>query len=325
MTDPLDQGAPLPDLESPEDDPRTELAQRVGGALLVLPGFFEFGTRIEGIDATDLFSLNSVLGTSIEVQVVHTLNKMRSIWDPDEEWVGYRFKRQSQTFPDVRLVRRGTSEPEIAMGIELKGWYLLSKEGVPSLRFQTTPAACSPFDLIAVVPWHLSNVLSGTPVAREPWVSSARHAAEFRNHWWEHVRETTDSRSISSPTGVHPYPTRDMQIADIPDYDRGGNFGRLARVTGLMTNFIVSAKTQEAMGIPINDWILFLRRHSDNSDPEQVTASLLQELSRATRAGSQSDAARVLEHLEGLARLLAPNAPGLETRDRRAVVPRPGP
>ena len=79
MADPLDHGAPLPDLESPEDDPRTELAQRVGGALLVLPGFFEFGTRIEGIDATDLFSLNSVLGTSIEVQVVHTLNKMRNI------------------------------------------------------------------------------------------------------------------------------------------------------------------------------------------------------------------------------------------------------
>jgi hypothetical protein len=142
-------GDPLPDLETLGDDRRTGLAQRVGGALLVLPGFFEFGTRIEGIDATDLFSLNSVLGTSIEVQVVHTLNKMRSIWDPDEEWVGYRFERQSQTFPDVRLVRRSTGEAEIAMGIELKGWYLLSKEGVPSLRFQTTPAACSPFDLIA--------------------------------------------------------------------------------------------------------------------------------------------------------------------------------
>jgi hypothetical protein len=306
MADPLDHGAPLPDLESPEDDPRTELAQRVGGALLVLPGFFEFGTRIEGIDATDLFSLNSVLGTSIEVQVVHTLNKMRNIWDPDEDWAGYRFERQSQTFPDVRLVRRGAGDPDIAMGIELKGWYLLSKEGVPSLRFQVTPAACSPFDLIAVVPWHLSYVLSGTPVAREPWVSSARHAAEFRNHWWQHVRETTDPKSISSPSGVHPYPTKDMQIADVPDYDRGGNFGRLARVTGLMTGFIASAKAQEAMGIPINDWILFLRRHSDNSDPEQVTASLLQELSRTTRAGSHRDAARLLEHLDGLARLLAP-------------------
>jgi hypothetical protein len=312
MTNPLDQSTPLPDLESPAEDPRTALAQRVGGALLVLPGFFEFGTRIEGIDATDLFSLNSVLGTSIEVQVVHTLNKMRTIWDPEEEWVGYRFERQSQTFPDVRLVRRGTGEPDIAMGIELKGWYLLSKEGVPSLRFQTTPAACSPFDLIAVVPWHLSNVLSGTPVAREPWVSGARHAAEFRNRWWEHVRDTTDPQGISSPRDVRSYPTKDMQISDIPDYDRGGNFGRLARVTGLMTGFIASARAQEAMGIPINDWILFLRRHSDNSDPEQVTASLLQELSKTTRAGSDNQAARVIEHLEGLARLLAPGTPGID-------------
>jgi hypothetical protein len=310
MTAAPDQGEPLPELVSPEGDRRTELAQRVGGALLVLPGFFEFGTRIEGIDATDLFSLNSVLGTSIEVQVVHTLNKMRGVWDPDEEWVGYRFERQSQTFPDVRLVRRSSGAPEIAMGVELKGWYLLSKEGVPSLRFQTTPAACSPFDLIAVVPWHLSNVLSGTPVAREPWVSGARHAAEFRNHWWEHVRETADAKGISSPAGVHPYPTKDMRISDEPARDRGGNFGRLARVSGLMTDFIASAKAQEALGIPIIDWILFLRRHSDNSDPEQVTASLVQELSRATRARSQADAARVLEHLEGLARLLAPGALG---------------
>ena len=152
-------------------------------------------------------------------------------------------------------------------------------------------------------------------MAREPWIFSARHAAEFRNHWWEYVRETTDPRGISSPTGVRPYPTKDMQIADTPDYDRGGNFGRLARVTGLMTDFIASARAQEAIGIPINDWILFLRRHSDNSDPEQVTASLLQELSKTktTRAGSQSQAARVIEHLEGLARLLlGPNSPSIE-------------
>ncbi len=42
----------------------------------------------------------------------------------------------------------------------------------------------------------------------------ARHAAEFRNHWWEHVRETADARGISSPDGVHPYPTKDMRISD---------------------------------------------------------------------------------------------------------------
>jgi hypothetical protein len=39
----------------------------VRSALAVLPGFFEFGTHFEGIDATDLFSLNSV--PSIEGQV----------------------------------------------------------------------------------------------------------------------------------------------------------------------------------------------------------------------------------------------------------------
>ena len=168
------------------------------------------------------------------------------------------------------------------------------------------------FDLITVVPWHLSNVLSGTPVAREPWVSAAKHAAEFRNHWWEHVRETNDPRGINSPTGVRPYPTKDMQIADTPEYDRGGNFGRLARVTGLMTDFIASAKAQEAMGIPINDWIAFLRRHSDNSDPEQVTVSLLRELNTATRASSEDDAERVLAHLDELVRLLAPRTSGLD-------------
>ena len=293
----------VPELDQPDQD-RRELMARVSGALQVLPGFFEFGTVIEGIDATDLFSLNSVLGTSIEVQVVHTLNKMRGIWDPDDNWIGYRFERQSQTFPDVRLVRRGSGKPQIALGIELKGWYLLSKEGAPSLRFQTTPGACSDFDLIAVVPWHLSNVLSGTPVAREPWLDSARHAAEFRNQWWREVRETSDPRGIMSPAGVRPYPTKDMQIADVPEYDRGGNFGRLARVSGLMTDFIASAKTQTALGIPIEDWISFLRRHSDNSDPAEVSASLVRDLKRATQAHSQADAARVMALLQELVTLL---------------------
>lgn len=139
MTDQPPQPEPPREPDLPEGDPRTLLAQRVRAALMVLPGFFEFGTNFEGIDATDLFALNSVLGASIEGQVVRTLNKMRTEWDPDERWTGYRFVRQSQTFPDVLLARRGADSVEIAMGIELKGWYLLSKEGVGSFRFQVTP------------------------------------------------------------------------------------------------------------------------------------------------------------------------------------------
>ena len=237
MTDQPVLPGPPQEPQLPEDDPRTELVQRVRSALMVLPGFFEFGTHFEGIDATDLFSLNSVLGASIEGQVVRTLNKMRNEWDPDEHWTGYRFVRQSQTFPDVLLARQGVGTSAIAMGIELKGWYLLSKEGVGSFRFQVTPAACSIFDLIMIVPWRLSNIMSGTPVASEPWVASARYAAELRNYWWQHVRETKHPRGIIHPADVQPYPTKDISILDVPEYDGGGNFGRLPRVVGLMTDF----------------------------------------------------------------------------------------
>ena len=298
MTDQPDRVQPPQEPALPEGDPRTDLVQRVRGALLVLPGFFEFGTRIEGIDATDLFSLNAVLGTSIEVQVVSTLNRMRGIWDPDERWVGYRFERQSQVFPDVLLVQRGLGEPDIIMGIELKGWYLLSKEGVPSLRFQTTSAACSVYDLIAVVPWHLSSVTSGSPVAREPWVESARYAAQYRNYWWEHVRDAQGPRGIRSPDGARPYPTKDMHTADMPDYDGGDNFGRLARVSGLMADFVTAAKAQDALGIPINHWIAFLKRHSDKSDPEAVAAMGPRGVQKATRTGCPDTAKRGLVHLD---------------------------
>ncbi len=46
------------------------------------------------------------------------------------------------------------------MGIELKGWYLLSREQAPTYRFTVTREACNPWDLLAVVPWVLSNVLA---------------------------------------------------------------------------------------------------------------------------------------------------------------------
>jgi hypothetical protein len=296
--------------ELPEGDSRTLLVHRVRAALAVLPGFFEFGTQFEGIDATDLFALNSVLGASIEGQVVRTLNKMRGEWDPDEQWTGYRFIRQSQTFPDVLLARRGASSVDIAMGIELKGWYLLSKEGVGSFRFQVTPEACSIFDLIMIVPWRLSNIMSGTPVASEPWIASARYAAELRNYWWEHVRKTSDPRGINHPSAVQPYPSKDMNILDVPEYDRGGNFGRLSRVTGLTSDFVAAATAQEALGIPIDHWINFLKLHSDSSDPELVTANLLRDLTASAQARSEEDARQVLSHLIELVRLLVPNSGG---------------
>src|SRR5687767_13019964 len=98
--------APQPPVLAP-GEPATVLQERVRSALIALPAYFEFKTEIEGVEATDLFALNDLLGSAIEVQVVTTLNRMRSVWDPDEEWAGYRFERQSQSFPDVLLARPG--------------------------------------------------------------------------------------------------------------------------------------------------------------------------------------------------------------------------
>ena len=285
------------------DDPTTQLRERLRTVLLGLPAYFEFNNHVAGINATDLFNLNTLLGASIEGQVVKALNQQRALWDPDDEWLGYTFERQSQAFPDVRLVRKGVgAAPDVALGIELKGWFLLSKEGEPSFRFTTTPAVCAPHDLLVVVPWYLDNVLSGSPVAAEPFIVSARWAAEYRNHYWQVLREAKAGvdRSIKAPDGAAPYPSKDQQISDTPAHDGGGNFGRVARVQGLMTDWVRSTNQVEVLGIRIEDWYRFLKMHSDAADPDDVTAKLEHTLSREVAQRSAAQAARITQALRRL-------------------------
>ena len=78
-----------------------ELYRDVRDALASLPTYFHTETRISGIMATDLHTLNTVLGATIEEQVVRTLNQIRRTWDPHERYVLYQFVRQAQTFPNT--------------------------------------------------------------------------------------------------------------------------------------------------------------------------------------------------------------------------------
>ena len=256
---PASPAAPKPPVLDP-GDPRTKLRERVQDALLALPGYFNSTTNIEGLAAADLFSLNTVLGATIEVQVVQTLNRMRDVWDPDDEWTLHRFDRQAQTFPDVLLRRRNDSGGyDTALGVELKGWYMLAKEGEPSFRYQVTPPACSKWDLLVVVPWHLSNILSGIPRVITPVCWSAKHIAEYRNYWWRHVRRTHQDTSIESPQDAAPYMGRD-NTSDKPARDGGGNFGRIAR-TGIIDDWVSEILREALAGIPAEDWIEFLKRY----------------------------------------------------------------
>lgn len=58
----------------PADDNRTHLRNNVIRALSALPMHFTSPIIIEGIDANDLFSINTLLGGSIETQAVAILN-----------------------------------------------------------------------------------------------------------------------------------------------------------------------------------------------------------------------------------------------------------
>lgn len=87
----------------PPADWHDGLYRRVSNALYALPGLFRTALNISGVRVTDLYTLNSALGASIEESVVENLNALRAIWDPDRTFQLYSFVRQPQVFPDVRL------------------------------------------------------------------------------------------------------------------------------------------------------------------------------------------------------------------------------
>lgn len=254
-----------------------DLHVRVKEALYSLPSHFRTSTFIQGISATDIFTLNSALGATIEAQVVTTLNGMRAVWDPDEEYLLYSFIRQSQTFPDVILRKSGQGEgDEIIFGIELKGWYLLAKEAEPSFRFQVTPGSCADSDLICVVPWSLDNVISGSPQVFIPYIESSKYAALYRNFHWTHLRESKDPiemRGVISPKNPSPYPSKSNEISDRPVQDGGGNFGRFAR-TGLMEKYLATAMETQLNGVSARHWLEFFKIFKEQATDEQISREI---------------------------------------------------
>jgi hypothetical protein len=252
---------PAPTSQEPTTWEHYNLWKRVRDAVRALPAYFKTSTHIEGILGPDIFTLNAVLGATIEEQVVQTLNDLRPVWDPDRQYPTYFFVRQPQRFPDV-VLRQKTNGEHIMLGIELKGWYLLAKEGEPALRFTTSAAVCSPQDLFVVVPWALSNVLSGSPVTYTPFIESARYCAEKRNYYWEHERATTADKTITLASHASPYPKKTDPISDRAVSDGGGNFGRMARY-GVMDSYVPELKTTHLCGIPASAWLSFFKAHED--------------------------------------------------------------
>ena len=251
--------------ELPGDDERTLLREGVVRALRAVPMHFTSTINMEGLSALDLFALNTLLGGAIEEQTVATLNETRAIWDPEGRWADYEFKRYAESFPDVRLERNGGDAPVI--GIELKGWYLLAKEEMPSFRFRASANAMTIWDLIAVFPWSLSNVISGTPILESPYIEQAKYVADLRTYYWEHRSATAKPVDHAD---THPYPDAGSSYSDTVHDDKGGNFGRIARVPGLMDDWIEEAMKTNLAGIEARWWVRFLKLFDERGDEEAI-------------------------------------------------------
>ena len=289
------------------DKTSMDLYNGVLAALMALPASFSFPHPISGVRATDLFNLNSLIGAAIEDQVVEALNRSRSVWDPDHNWDECVFERRSQSFPDVRLVRRALAGEEVVLGIELKGWYTLSKERVPSFRYQVAPNACAPMDVLCVVPWYLDNAVSGEAKVLTPWIVQARYAAEWRDYWWTELRTSKDDeirKGIDYPTNVKPYPSKSEMAHAVPRNDSGGNFGRLPRCRPLMDEFIQETLAEEVLGIALADWVSFIALHTDGADAEIITRELARKLAERQGATSDLKAERALALLKELVDVL---------------------
>lgn len=263
------------------------LFERVREAIFAVPGNFRSNVVIRGVQATDLFNLNALLGAAIEEGVVDTLNSLRQLWDVRERYAMYSFVRQPQTFPDVRL--QNSADPsDVILGIELKGWYLLAKEKEPSFRFLPTPAACARPDLFVVYPWHLSEVISGVPQLTVPYVELARYVAEYRNHHWEFVMSHRKSAKVVLSTSDQPYPTKTDEISDKAEHDAGRNFGRIAR-TGIMDDFADRSGNRLLSGIPARHWRRFLKIFTETATEARVEAALARFAEQVAKAAIPPD------------------------------------
>lgn len=285
------------------------LYDRVIAAIYAIEDKFETALNISGVPVSDLFTMNSALGAAIEKSVVESLNDLKGFWDPDSNYSDYRFIRQAQCFPDVLLKSTNpNSDPEIIMGIELKGWFVLSKEGEPSFRYKIAPQCCAEADLLVVMPWIFDSVVSGKPKLMTPIISEARYAAEMRNFHWTWLRanrtsESQNSRAVVSATHDGYYPEKSDQISDRPVRDSGNNFGRIARC-GVFDADVEERLKEDALGISVDAWRRFLKIFSDTASPEAALNGLDQLanlfLGSGTEVEDRREAARLLRQLSEL-------------------------
>lgn len=142
----------------------------------------------------------------------------------------------------------------------------------------------------------INTLLGGKPVVYEPYVEQAKFASDMRTYYWNHRRGDNSKRDC----GIHhpettPYPKPGTQYVDVPNQDGGGNFGRIARVDGLMANWVDESMDTLMAGIEAKYWVSFFKLFSEGRPKEEIEAELSNIARKVRQAGRPDHKASMLE------------------------------
>jgi hypothetical protein len=139
-------------------------------------------------------------------------------------------------------------------------------------------------------------------------VASARYAAEYRNWWWEHKRDSKGDSSIAVSSHKGYYPMKSDEITDVPAAD-SGNFGRIARTKIFHREGYIDATLKaELSGIPLYAWRAFFQLFTENNTEAQIHRALDRMAAQAAKAArplAEEKITLIAGHLEAVAGLLA--------------------
>ena len=169
----------------------------------------------------------------MEKQLAISLENHRTLWDPHNEYADHHWFHQGDVFPDL-FFSKGRDGKElrenVRVAIEVKSWYIFSKESEPSLRFKQAGCFVNDTCIVVIFPWFLTNVVGGRVAVLPPIVLSAIDIVKDRDAHWK-KNEIRDHDYFEEKNGKAPKPFQSIENKRFTVVSSANtNFGRIFRL-----------------------------------------------------------------------------------------------
>ena len=235
--------------EGVEDDTEETLAQQCKSYLALLNRF------------------NNYVGQGIEELIGTQLNgQLHYQWTDDPNLV---FIRNAVQFPDLYLINR--AEKRILLSAEVKSWFVFSTDNITA-RFEAAPNIIREGSLLILFPWHMTDLVFGTPILLEPYIGDAKALAERRDKIWlaggfkrfkkgeksSHRKVEVPILDVARPAALNQTKTKSVAYQQKGEAfeKESENFGKIWRIYDEEINksFYPTSLNNELLGRTIKEW-----------------------------------------------------------------------